>query len=253
MTIGSIPVARGCGKRVFGGVYFECGTSPWGREIEEFLIDPPIPVDTHEMGISAQGVKVILYNGLYHVADWVGRTGYPNPTDDIEECRRFGMSARGELPTQEDYQKLTVKSRVLRIHSRAYLNEPARRALWEHRVGMGNTYNWTFCPTSNSNHNDLEQNLNITTSMCIGLLWENVTPITKDDTISRKGTRTMPSFTYECVEGFGFNADEAYQPAIYMALPITRIVVINDPETGLHEKKLKKLEESNFPVELVDE
>ena len=32
------PVERGCGDREPGGVYCECGLSPRGRPLEEFLI-----------------------------------------------------------------------------------------------------------------------------------------------------------------------------------------------------------------------
>lgn len=253
MSIGAIPVLRGCDERIKGGVYFECGTSPWGRPIEDFLIDPIVPINPKEMGISAQGVRLIERNGVYHVADWVGRTGYPNPTDDIEECRRFGMSARGELPDAEDYARLNGSSRVLRIHSRAWLDEGARQSIWTSRVGMGSSYEWQLCPRNIKLHNDLEYNVNIGLIMCVGLLWEDVLPVARHEEESRMATRTMPSFTYECAEGFGF-AREAYRPGIYASFPITRIVVVKDPETGKHEKKLKKLGKVDFcPVDLVDE
>ncbi len=41
---GAIPARRGCGVRQRGGVYFECGQSPGGRSVEDFLFDPPIVV-----------------------------------------------------------------------------------------------------------------------------------------------------------------------------------------------------------------
>ncbi len=38
------PVERGCGEREQGGVYAECGLSPYGTPLEYFLIDPPRPL-----------------------------------------------------------------------------------------------------------------------------------------------------------------------------------------------------------------
>ncbi len=35
---------RGCGDREPGGVYAESGLSRYGRPIEHFLFDPPLPV-----------------------------------------------------------------------------------------------------------------------------------------------------------------------------------------------------------------
>ena len=40
----AIPVERGCGEREPGGVYAECGLSPYGSPLEHFLIDPPMPL-----------------------------------------------------------------------------------------------------------------------------------------------------------------------------------------------------------------
>ena len=38
------PVSRGCGDREPGGVYAESGLSSKGRPLEEFLVDPPLPI-----------------------------------------------------------------------------------------------------------------------------------------------------------------------------------------------------------------
>ncbi len=39
----TVPLERGCGMREKGGLYACCGTSPFGKPVEEFLIDPPLP------------------------------------------------------------------------------------------------------------------------------------------------------------------------------------------------------------------
>jgi hypothetical protein len=40
----AIAEPRGCGDREEGGVYAECGPSPYGSPLEHFLFDPPLPL-----------------------------------------------------------------------------------------------------------------------------------------------------------------------------------------------------------------
>ena len=61
------PVPRGCGEREPGGVYAECGLSPRGRPLEEFLFDPPLPIP--------EGLDLINKPQLWHAHTRLGRTG----------------------------------------------------------------------------------------------------------------------------------------------------------------------------------
>lgn len=78
--------ARGCGaSRTKGGVYFECSLSPYGLPLENFIVDPPVPIDANEFGVTQIGVKLMERKGVWHVMDWVGSTHYPNVGDYLED------------------------------------------------------------------------------------------------------------------------------------------------------------------------
>lgn len=117
---GAIPVQRGCGTRNEGAIYAEVGVSEHGLPLEDFLIDPPVILDS-ALGVSPIGVTLITANDngqiVYHVADWIGANNYPNIWDFLGEARNFGISRR--LPKSLDFSKLSAKSRLLCIHSRA--------------------------------------------------------------------------------------------------------------------------------------
>ncbi len=122
------PVERGCGEREPGGVYAECGLSTHGRPLEEFLLDPPLPVP--------EGLDVInkpqlwqrtfaAYEPMcdadeqpiYDVLIWVGQEHYPYCPDFVEEVRRYGASRR--LNPNLDLSLLSRASRMILVHPRA--------------------------------------------------------------------------------------------------------------------------------------
>lgn len=119
MSEWSIPVNRGCGYRIEGGVYWDLGMSRYGKAVEDFLIDPPKIVDLDALGVTPRGVHLIEKNGVWHILDWVGAENYPNVADMVEEIRRFGLSRR--LSDKLDFSKLTKDSRILLIHPRAFI------------------------------------------------------------------------------------------------------------------------------------
>lgn len=109
-------IVRGCGRRVEGGVYLECGTAPGGAPLEHFFCDPPIPYEPdHKIGVDIQ----LGPDGLYHVVDYVGSEHYPWTADFIEEGRCYGFSRR--VPRNLDFSKLQHGSRMLFVHARGYL------------------------------------------------------------------------------------------------------------------------------------
>jgi len=119
------PVPRGCGDREPGGVYAECGLSPRGRPLEEFLIDPPLPIPpgldlvnkpqtwqrmlpTGEPALDGEGLPI------YDLLIWVGQEHYTYCPDFLEEVKRYGASRR--LNPNLDLSLLSRSSRMIMAH-----------------------------------------------------------------------------------------------------------------------------------------
>lgn len=88
---------RGCGKRTPGGIYGCCPTSPLGKQVWEFLVDPPVPY----MGKQFKGIKFApgemtagWPEGNILLLDWIGKSGYQSAASLVEEARRFGLSRK---------------------------------------------------------------------------------------------------------------------------------------------------------------
>jgi hypothetical protein len=122
------PVERGCGDREPGGVYCESGLSSHGRPLEEFLIDPPLPVPDgldlvnkpqlwQRMLQEGQPVLDADGNPIYDLLIWVGAEHYPYCPDYIEETRRYGASRR--LNPNLDLSRLSCASHMILAHPRA--------------------------------------------------------------------------------------------------------------------------------------
>lgn len=106
-------IERGCGQRIEGGVYLESATSPFGVDLEEFLMDPPIPYDPD----SKLGVTLIEdEHGVTHVVDYVGSEHYPEAADVLEEGRTHGFSRR--ISKSIDLSKLSKDSKLFVLHDR---------------------------------------------------------------------------------------------------------------------------------------
>jgi hypothetical protein len=122
------PAPRGCGEREPGGVYCECGLSSRGRPLEEFLIDPPLPLPEGLDLINkpqlwqrarASGEPALDEEDLpiYDLLLWIGEEFYPYCPDYIEEVKRFGASRR--LNPNLDLSLLTHASRMILAHPHA--------------------------------------------------------------------------------------------------------------------------------------
>jgi len=123
------PDERGCGLREPGGVYAECGFSPYGSPLERFVFDPPLPppdnIDlankprlwqrvhpvTGEMELDDQDRPI--WDLLIHI----GAQHYPFAPDYYKETERLGASRR--LNPKLDLSRLTLSSRMLLAHPRA--------------------------------------------------------------------------------------------------------------------------------------
>lgn len=247
MTYDATPVIRGCGTRKEGGIYGECGLSPYGLPLEAFLIDPPIVVDRENLGLHPIGVTLLEdpTSGVTHVVDWVGEESYSHVADFLEEARRFGVSRR--LPRTLDSSRLTSGSRLVLLHRRAIIGNPA--PYFAARDGL----RWEQgCPAQRPDHRDPAQ----PPGMCAGLWWEDLTaggPVPQEGTGSdpRLVTRTMPSFTYQVrLRPAGVEPD--YHLAMFASFPLSRIVVIRDPEGGTHEAAMDVAARAQLPVEAED-
>jgi len=108
---------RCCGTRQEESVYACCGVSPWGRPIEDYIVDP---ARVWEPGFQ-RGVKIVSRYPVEDVNDlviFVGKSYYPSPWDFVEETRGYGVS-RKVIPTLP-FDKLTPgKSNMVFVHSRA--------------------------------------------------------------------------------------------------------------------------------------
>ena len=119
------PVPRGCGDREPGGVYAECGLSSRGRPLEEFLIDPPLPIPPGlDLVNKPQTWQRLLPSGepaldgeglpIFDLLIWVGQEHYPYVPDYLEETIRFGASRR--LNPNLDLSLLSLSSRMILAH-----------------------------------------------------------------------------------------------------------------------------------------
>jgi hypothetical protein len=246
MTLGAIPIERGCGTRRKGGIYAEVGLSPYGLPLEAFLIDPPVVVGREALGLHPIGVTLLTNpkTGVRNVLDWIGEVHYPHVCDFLEEARRFGVSRR--LPKNLDFSVLTPSSRLVLLHPRAWIDQAAGyfAARDQARWAAG-------CPQWLPDHLDP----GLPPAMCAGLWWEDLTEGAAipggPDTDPRLVERTMPSFTYHARLRPG-GVVPTYRLALFASFPLSRLAVVHDPDGGTHEPAMAAASHANLPVELVE-
>lgn len=241
---------RGCGVREPGGIYAELGLDEEGRPVEDFLIDPPIPVktfcDDYPFKVSAQGITNLPGTSMFF--DWVGLTHYPNVMDFIHEIKTMGLSRR--IPKTFDFSLLDEEARLVLVHPRAYI---VNRAAYTHKAWL--------CPCEKHNPGEF-------TEMCAGM-WEwDIDPRTdikyvfRDERLEAHGAellrvrRKMPCGWY-----YGYatpdDVNPEYEPAVFASFPIARLVVVRDHknEDASHivtvEENLMKAGRATLPVEEV--
>lgn len=235
----ALPAVRGCGLRKRGAVYLEVDQAPDGQPIEAFLVDPPIAVDPGTLGITPKGVKVIDDGDAGVLVDWIGSRDYPNVADYIEEARRFGISRR--LPSNLEFDQLSVETRVLFVHSRAVVLDST--AYWREAT--------PWCPRDLDDH--LHRDYRAQGGLCGALWWDDVTggSDAAGAVDPRLVVRALPSFCY-FARRRPEQVEPAYQPGIFMKHRIGRLVVVRDPEGGRHESVIDRAREADLTVELVD-
>jgi hypothetical protein len=196
--------------------------------VEHFLLDYPIRVPPDLLNsLSHIGVQMFNRNGVWHLADRIGRTYYPNVADLIEEIRRYGLSRR--LPATLDFSQLTWDSRILLVHDRAYIENFSEWPTWS-------------CPKGRVDHFPSSH----PAFCCAGLWWEDVDGGEPGE--GRHVLRQMPSFSYAGrtrPEG----VEPVYTPAFFASFPPTRLVVVAGQQSA---SRLDKLRRSEITAEEVD-
>lgn len=107
---------RGCGSRVENALYCCVETSPFGKPIEDFLVDPVLA--WHGAKTLRAPMLIQDSNQVNHVVLGIGKEYYPFTSDFVEETRNMGVSKR--IPLNFDPSLLTPdKSKLLLVHARA--------------------------------------------------------------------------------------------------------------------------------------
>ncbi len=254
MVARALPIRRGCGRRVRGGIYLEVGLGPGGRPVEDFLIDPPLklgPEALTALGVHPVGVSLVERQGATHVLDWVGSEHYPNVADFVEEVRVAGLSRR--LSRSLDFSRLGPGSRILLIHARAWIDNAQEyyRSLAEGAPRPYQQPGARRCPRRLPGHD----NWSNPPTMCAQLWWQDVAGGHPVDDNPFRGPRTtvreMPAFSYLGLRPPD-GVEARYTPAIFASFPVSRLVVISDPAGG-HEEPLRAASRAHLPVELEEE
>jgi hypothetical protein len=225
--------ARLCGAtREKGAIYCEVPTSPFGLPLEYFLVDPPQVVDAKALGLTPLGVKLIPdTQGIYHIWDIVGGDFYPNVADMIEEIRALGVSRR--LSDKLDYKKLTPRSKIIMLHSRAFIENFEEYDSHED------------CPTAKEGHE-------FPNRMCVKLWWEDLTDGTPTKPDTREVARVLPSCMYKG-KSRPNGITPKYKLAIFASFTIGRLAVVKDDDQKRMDKALGVTRQSQLAVDVVDE
>jgi len=256
----AIPEPRGCGEREEGGVYAECGFSPYGSPLEHFLFDPPLPLP--------DGIDLINKPQLWQRADpvsgepvldpetdapvydlliWIGAEHYPEAADYIEETRRLGASRR--LNPQMDLSKLTCRSRMVLAHPKAIIAswrdlmppKQCQKQLPFHDQVFYERFHRDQLETGegiDTRHDDERAD------PCIFKLWEILPKDEATLTFEREGDsplclRRIGSTTYDyCPTG---EEVTAWQAGFLLGLPITGIALIQYQDGSVNTQAKDKL------------
>ena len=244
MLLPTATTERGCGKRIPAGIYAETRLSSGGQPIENYIVDPPKPIDIQKWGLTARGAKLIEVGGVWHIFDIVGREHYPHVADIVEEIRCKGASRR--LAGNLDFSRLTPESRLVLIHARAVIEnfdeypQPPR----------------VTCPRF--------EHLERFEETCAGLWWHDIPESDLDIGEMGHYFRTIPGdVTYHAtprLEGPALSEVEGiapqYRHGIFMRLPVTNLAVIagrNSQEEQESEKSYQTANQSSLPVYMEDE
>ena len=252
------PVARGCGRRVKGGVYAESHQGEGGTPIEWFVVDPPAPLDLGAIGVRPRGVTLVrdesLADGTCHIVDWVGAESYPNVADFVEEARRFGISRR--LETTLDFSRITDRSRLVLVHPRAICENRLEigRPLRCPKDRLGPEKGWTSVEDAPgarrpARFRDLvgsgsaappRVHTDPAAEMCAEFWYRDLEGAEQAEGLpDGELVRRMPSFEYR---GRRDDPDRPriYCPAVFMVAPVHAIALVDDPGHPAHMERIRR-------------
>jgi hypothetical protein len=234
------PVPRGCGEREPGGVYVESGLSPWGRPIEEFLIDPPLPIPEgldlvnkpqlrQRTSFSGEPILDEQEQPIYDLLIWIGQEFYPYCCDYIEETRRYGASRR--LNSNLDLSLLSQASRMILAHL-GVIN-----TLWQEQRPPQECGKHMLGHTGEPAH----------IGPCLFKLWELIPQDAASAMVNLEGAaeeyplclRDIGSTTYH-YHPTG-ESEDGLVPGLFAALPVTGFALIQFADGSVNEKAKRKI------------
>jgi hypothetical protein len=254
-------VVRGCGSRVQGGSYLVTHLGPNGRPVEDFLIDPTEPFPLESLGITPRGVYPIERDGVTHVVDWVGSADYLNVADFVEEVRRHGLSRR--IPRTFDFSLLTPESRIIVLHARAFVEDPAP---FYERAPRRADGRW-FCPTHKALHEAIDNERGARWSLegsayalcCAGVWWHDVDGGHVDAEWPQEAMfdgrpviRKMPAFEYRAWR-VALPAPPRYSVAAFASFPLSGIEVVRCKNDRRHILAAEAAGKGTLAVDVTDE
>jgi hypothetical protein len=250
---------RGCGWRKAGAIYVTIPPTmefkpPYDKlPIDCYLFCPGWEVDLTELGLSAQGMRILERRdafgngtGIWDLWDFVGsEKGYPWVPDFVEEARIMGTSRLCPQPVikSDEFKKLdpTVSQHIF-VSNRGLLNDESAEILHNNRYFNPNnpTELASPCPIGNKLHDEFPNQF---FQPCTGMLWECVENTKERQAHIVRMPRDVkpPTFVYDAVSAakewkIGFKA------AAFMALPLNiTLEVITDTLDKKHEKAIQML------------
>jgi hypothetical protein len=255
------PIERGCGEREPGGVYCESGLSPHGRPLEDFLIDPPLPIpDGLDLVNKPQLWQRVLPSGeplldaqdhpIYDLLIWVGAEFYPYCPDFVEEVQRFGASRR--LNPNLDLALLSSSSRMILAHPKVinttWQEQRPPQECGKHIEGHTLSDAEAALEVDEIEWDEEERHGEDEPSHrgpCLFKVWELIPPEAAETMITLEGEehplclRRIGSTTYS-YHPTG-EAEDGLVPGLFAALPITGFALIQFEDGSVNEKAKQKI------------
>ena len=210
---------RCCGKRQERSVYVCCGANPWGRPIEEHIVDP---AELWTDGFQ-RGVKIVSRTeDVNDLVVFVGKSFYPSPWDFVEETRAYGAS-RKVIPTLP-FDKLTPgKSNMVFVHSRAiptfiYTCDREAPLAHCHQISMGGWDN------AGAGHHPDESSCTFALRDLTHLIGSKMVKLHED---GKNFDVELPAFTYRGKvldaydENYHDDREFDWQVGVFLTLPLT--------------------------------
>lgn len=246
-------IERGCGRRQDGALYACSGTSSYGRPVEDFIVDPPLPWTLGPFRgvrpwskINASGQEV------HDMMLWVGAENYPFVPDFVEEGRMHGFCKRiptgrldgegGAVGGPAQYGKVRPsESRMVLIHPKA-IAESSYLVHYESGLSIGRDVGCSACGSgANTMRTHLTEHVSGSPS-CTFATWD--LSALADDTpkhgvdlsdVAWAAIKT-PSVLYRVRRHEESDVPPTYAPGIFLALPVTHFEYVRqDGEKSVPE------------------